>query len=161
MAPLFIATFVISSGNGVVFPLLADLQDEHGLPTYGLGIISSAAFLAALVGQLTLAGQADRGRAKLLLLGGVVVSAVSLVLFALASELWQFVGARALSGLAIGCFLPATRARSSLASTPTTSGATSAGSRAPSSAASSPARSSAPRSRTPSTSTRPSGCSPA
>ena len=41
MAPLFIATFVISSGNGVVFPLLADLQDEHGLPTYGLGIISS------------------------------------------------------------------------------------------------------------------------
>ena len=31
------------------------------------------------------------------------------MLFALSSELWQFVAARALSGLAIGCFLPATR----------------------------------------------------
>ena len=109
LAPLYIATFVISAGNGVVFPLLADLQDEHGIPTYGLGIISGASFIAALLGLLVLSGQADRGRAKLLMVGGLGLSAVSLVLFALSTELWQFTCARALSGLAIGCFAPATR----------------------------------------------------
>ncbi len=93
----------------MVFPLLADLQDEHDLPTYGLGIISGASFIASLLGLLVLSGQADRGRAKLLLLLGLGLSAVSLVLFALSSELWQFTAARALSGLAIGCYTPATR----------------------------------------------------
>jgi predicted MFS family arabinose efflux permease len=109
LAPLYVATFVIAAGNGVVFPLLADLQDEHDLPTYGLGIISGASFIASLIGLLLLSGQADRGRAKLLLLTGLGLSAFSLVLFALSSELWQFTGARALGGLAIGCYTPATR----------------------------------------------------
>jgi predicted MFS family arabinose efflux permease len=109
LAPLYVATFVIAAGNGVVFPLLADLQDEHDLPTYGLGIISGASFIASLIGLLLLSGQADRGRAKLLLLTGLGLSAVSLVLFALSSELWQFTAARALGGLAIGCYTPATR----------------------------------------------------
>src|SRR6185369_4463253 len=72
LASVYVATFVIAAGNGVVFPLLADLQDEHGLPTYGLSI-------------------------------------VSMVLFALSNDLWQFTFARALSGLAFGCFAPATR----------------------------------------------------
>ena len=110
LAPLYVATFVIAAGNGVVFPLLADLQDEHDLPTYGLGIISGASFIASLIGLLLLSGQADRGRAKLLLLTGLGLSAVSLVLFACCrassgSSPW----ARALSGLAIGCYTPATR----------------------------------------------------
>ncbi|HTN81552.1 MAG TPA: MFS transporter, partial [Acidimicrobiales bacterium] len=109
LAPLYVATFVIAAGNGVVFPLLADLQDEHGLPTYGLGIISGASFIASLVGLLLLSGQADKGRAKLLLLSGLALSVVSLVAFALSSELWQFTAARALGGLAIGCYTPATR----------------------------------------------------
>ena len=109
LAPLYVATFVIAAGNGVVFPLLADLQDEHDLPTYGLGIISGASFIASLIGLLLLSGQADRGRAKLLLLTGLGLSAVSLVLFALSNELWQFTVARALGGLAIGCYTPATR----------------------------------------------------
>ena len=67
LAPLYIVTFLAAAANGVVFPLLADLQDAHDLPTYGLGIISAASFLTALFAQLALAGQADRGRAKTLL----------------------------------------------------------------------------------------------
>ena len=109
LASVYVATFVIAAGNGVVFPLLADLQDEHGLPTYGLGIISGVSFIASLLGMLVLSGQADRGRAKLLMVGGLGLSVVSMVLFALSSELWQFTFARALSGLAFGCFAPATR----------------------------------------------------
>src|SRR6476620_7498769 len=81
LASVYVATFVIAAGNGVVFPLLADLQDEHGLPTYGLGIISGVSFLASLVGMLVLSGQADRGRAKLLMVGGLGLSVVSMVLF--------------------------------------------------------------------------------
>ncbi len=92
-----------------MFPLLADLQDAHDLPTYGLGIISAASFLTALFAQLALAGQADRGRAKTLLIAGLALSFVSLVMFAISTELWQFTLARALSGLAIGCMWPATR----------------------------------------------------
>ncbi len=109
LAPLYIATFVLAAANGVVFPLLADLQDAHDLPTYGLGIISGASFIASLIGLLAFSGQADRGRAKVLLLGGLALSVISLVAFALSSQLWQFTAARALSGLAVGCFAPATR----------------------------------------------------
>jgi predicted MFS family arabinose efflux permease len=43
------------------------------------------------------------------MVSGLGLSVVSLVLFALSTELWQFTFARALSGLAIGCFAPATR----------------------------------------------------
>ena len=109
LASVYVATFVIAAGNGVVFPLLADLQDEHDLPTYGLGIISGVSFIASLLGMLVFSGQADRGRAKLLMVGGLGLSVVSMVLFALSNELWQFTFARAMSGLAFGCFAPATR----------------------------------------------------
>ena len=109
LAPLYIATFVLAAANGVVFPLLADIQDAYDLPTYGLGIISGTSFIASLIGLLVFSGQADRGRAKWLLLGGLGLSVVSLVAFALSTQLWQFTAARALSGLAIGCFAPATR----------------------------------------------------
>ena len=109
LASVYVATFVIAAGNGVVFPLLADLQDAHDLPTYGLGIISGVSFIASLLGMLVFSGQADRGRAKLLMVGGLALSVVSMVLFALSNELWQFTFARAMSGLAFGCFAPASR----------------------------------------------------
>ena len=52
LKPLYIVTFLAAAANGVVFPLLADLQDAHDLPTYGLGIISAASFLTTLFAQL-------------------------------------------------------------------------------------------------------------
>jgi MFS family permease len=110
MVLLLAATFVLAASHGVVFPLLADLQDAHHLPTGGLGLISGASFLTGLAGQLALSPLADRGRARLLVLGGLALSIVALVWFAVATELWQFVAARALSGLAVGCFQPAARA---------------------------------------------------
>ena len=61
--------------------------------------VSAAAFVAALVSGLFLAGLADRGHARLLMVGGIALSAVGLLWFATATELWQFTSARLLEGL--------------------------------------------------------------
>lgn len=110
MAVLLAAMALLAAANSVVFPLLPDLQDAHDLPTWGLGVISSAAFLVGLVVQLTVAPRADRGQARALLRLGLAVAVVGGVLFAAGSSLWVFVLARALGGFSVGCFVPAARA---------------------------------------------------
>lgn len=104
------AQFALSLGYGVLFALLAPLQDAHGLPTAGLGLISGATFLTSLAAQLGLARFADRGYTKALLYGGMATAALSLVWLGSASTLWEFVLARSVEGFAIGCFVPAGRA---------------------------------------------------
>jgi len=108
--PFFVGTFFVAAGGGMIFPLLADLQEAHGLPTWGLGVISALFFAGAVVGQLVLAPLADRGHTRQLLLIGAVLSVITMVMFAFSTELWQFSLARLLSGLAAGSYLPATRA---------------------------------------------------
>ena len=108
--PLFLGTFFVAAGGGAIFPLLADLQDAHDLPTWGLGVISALAFVGAIVGQLLLAPLADRGHTRRLLLLGAIGSVVALVLFAVSGTLWQFALGRLLEGIAMGAYLPATRA---------------------------------------------------
>lgn len=104
------AQFALSLGYGVLFALLAEMQDAHGFPTAGLGLISGATFLTSLVAQLGLARFADRGYTRALLYGGLVTAAISLVWLGSATRLWEFVAARAVEGFAIGCFVPAARA---------------------------------------------------
>jgi MFS family permease len=113
--PLFVATFLLAASGGTIFPLLAELQEAHDLPTWGLGLISSLFFAGAVGGQLLLAPLADRGHARPMLVGGLVASIAGLVLFAVGALLWQFALARLLEGVAAGAFLPA--ARSSLVRT--------------------------------------------
>ncbi len=108
--PLYVGTFFLAAAGGLVFPLLAELQDLHDLPTWGLGLISGLFFVGAVLGQLVFAPLGDRGRARFLLLLGVGLSTVTLVWFAFATELWEFGVARGLSGLAAGMYLPAARA---------------------------------------------------
>ncbi len=106
---LYAAVAVEALGYGGIFALLADLQDKYGLPTYGLGLIGGASFLAGLVAQVSLARYADRGYTRLLLRGGLAVAAAGMLWFGLASHLWEFIGARILLGLGSGVFIPATR----------------------------------------------------
>jgi MFS family permease len=96
-------------GIGAVFALLPDLQDEHGLPTSGLGLIGGASVLVAVVAQLTLARYADRGHTVRMLRSGIVAMIGGFAWMAAATDLWQFVGARALTGLGGGLFVPACR----------------------------------------------------
>ncbi|HEX9258138.1 MAG TPA: MFS transporter [Acidimicrobiales bacterium] len=110
MWPLLGAASVLAASNSVFFPLLAQLQDAYGLPTWGLGLISGTGFLVGLVVQLTVAGFADRGYARVLLLSSLGVSVAGGLLFAASSSLTPIVIARALGGFSAGCFIPAARA---------------------------------------------------
>jgi len=106
---LYVAVAIEALGYGGIFALLAELQKEYDLPTSGLGLIGGASFLAGVVAQVSLARYADRGYTRLLLRGGLAVAAAGMLWFGLATELWQFVGARILLGLGSGVFIPATR----------------------------------------------------
>jgi len=110
MRVLLPAQFVQSLGYGVLFSLMAELQDAHGFATAGLGLISGATFVTSLVAQLTMSRYADRGHARTLLAAGLAAQIAALVWIGLAADLWQFVTARAVEGFGIGCFLPAARA---------------------------------------------------
>jgi DHA1 family multidrug resistance protein-like MFS transporter len=107
---LLLGAFVIMASTTVVFPLIAELQDAHELPTAGLGLIAAGPFFAGFAVQALFAGYADRGRARLLMTLGLTLAAVSLFGMAAGTTLPQFVAARTVSGLAIGLFFPAARA---------------------------------------------------
>ena len=103
-------TAALDAGNGVVFGLIAEIQDEHGITTPQLGFISASLFASSLLGLLALAHLVDHGYARPMLLSGLAIGASSTIWFGLATELWQFIAARALSGIAISLFVSAGRA---------------------------------------------------
>jgi len=113
---LYIVAGVTMAGVSAVFVLLAELEDRYGLTKGGLGLIAGSAFAAALVTQLGLSRYADRGYGLLLLRVGVLMAAVGLLWFAAATELWQFVAARAVLGASVGLIVPAARRAIVLAS---------------------------------------------
>ncbi len=107
--PLYIVAGVTMAGVSAVFTLFAELEERYGLSTASLGWIAGSAFLAGLVAQLWLSRYADRGYATLLLRAGVVSAAVGLLWFAVATEVWQFIAARALLGAGVGMIVPPAR----------------------------------------------------
>lgn len=100
---------LLAASNGAVLALLADLQVQVGLSTSALGLVASASFIAALVCQLSLARYADRGHARLMLGGGVLVAIVSALIISVATEGWHLVVARLGTGTGYGILLPAAR----------------------------------------------------
>ncbi len=100
---------VLFLGYAAPFALLADLQRRAGFADWGLGLVSGAVFVAALVSQVGLARYADRGRSRELLALGLVVGAAALIWMAFADDLWQLIASRALLGLGSGAFNPAAR----------------------------------------------------
>ena len=107
---IFVATFVLNGSTSVIFALISDLQDAVGLSTASLGLIAATGFIVGLAAGLVVAPWADRGWAKRLLLGGLALSAVGGIGFAMAHSLAALLVSRALIGAAAGCFLPAARA---------------------------------------------------
>src|SRR5262245_21585424 len=96
-------------GLGAVFALLPKLQDEHNLPTAGLGLIGGASVLMAGAPLLALAQFSYRGNTVRMLRLGIAAMVVGFAWMAFATELWQFVASRALTGLGAGLFVPACR----------------------------------------------------
>lgn len=109
MKGLYLVAAVTMAGVSSVFALLAELEKRYGLDAADLGWIAGAAFVAALATQLSVSRYADRGYARLVLQLGVGASAAGLLWFAVATELWQFVAARALLGAGVGMLVPPAR----------------------------------------------------
>ena len=107
---IYVALFTLTASIGVVFGLIASLQDELGFADGILGLIAASAFFSAVVAQLILAPLADRGHTKVLMTGAIVIAALGSLWFALASSSWELILARLLTGLGIGAFAPAARA---------------------------------------------------
>jgi MFS family permease len=106
----YIGMVAVAGGGLAIFPLFPEIQANLGIGTEALGAMAAAGFFAALVAELLLAPQADRGRARAMAVTGVVVVALSLVGSAVATEAWQLVAARAVGGLGGGLFMPAASA---------------------------------------------------
>ncbi len=107
---IYVAIFVLTASIGVVFGLIASLQDNLGFKNGVLGLIAASAFFSAVLAQLFLAPFADRGFTKALMVAAVSVAALGSLWFALASSAWELIIARTLTGLGIGTFAPAARA---------------------------------------------------
>ncbi len=99
--------FVEAAGIGVLFPLLARVQEVHHLPTYSLGLMSGASFFAALVTQLGLSPFLDGRRARLVLIVGMILGCAAPLWFAFGGSLWSLTVSRALGGIAAGIVVPA------------------------------------------------------
>ena len=109
MRQLYLVAGVTMAGVSSIFALFAELEKRYGLSTTSIGWIAGSAFLASLVAQLWLSRYADRGHAATLLRLGVLASAVGLLWFAVATEVWQFIPARALLGAGVGMIVPPAR----------------------------------------------------
>ena len=94
--------FILATGIGVIFSLLADIQDRFGFPTWSLGLLAGIPFAMTLFGNVWLAPLADRGWERRLISSGCLLLVASLVWMIFASALWQWVAARALMGIAEG-----------------------------------------------------------
>lgn len=104
------ATVLMSSGAMVIFPLLPTLQARLGISTADIGFVAAAGFAAALAAELVVAPFADRGRARLMGVVGVLLMFAALLGSALATETWHLVAGRALGGFGLGVFMAAASA---------------------------------------------------
>ena len=109
MRSLYLVAGTTMAGVSSVFALLAEIHNEYGIAERNLGWIAGSAFIGALVTQLWLSRYADRGYGGLLMRSGVAASAIGLLWFGLADQLWQFVIARLILGAGVGMIVPASR----------------------------------------------------
>jgi len=97
-----VSMVLLSSGSFVIFPLIPALQSTLGVSTAEIGYLAAAGFGAALIAELLVAPAADRGHARLMAVGGVLLVAASLALSAAAGAGWQLIAARGLGGFGGG-----------------------------------------------------------
>lgn len=102
-------TGVLASGYGVMFTVLDDFRDEYGIAAHWLGVIVGIGFIAAFLAQVFLAPIADRGRARQLVVVGLLLNAVGLLAMAAGETLGVLLAGRLVAGLGMGLGFPAVR----------------------------------------------------
>ena len=106
---LYIITAFTTLGYGLVLTLFAELEEQYGFSGSDLGIVAGSSFMSGFAAQVWLSRYSDRGHASLMVKLSMVAAAAGMFWMAFTEELWQFVAARALWGLAAGTVVPAVR----------------------------------------------------
>lgn len=104
-----VLTAVLASGYGVMFTVLDDFRAEYGISEIWLGAIVGIGFLASFVSQVFVAPVADRGRARQLVVAGMLLNVVGLLTMAAGESLVPLLGGRLVSGIGVGMALPSVR----------------------------------------------------
>lgn len=104
-----VLTAVLASGYGVMFTVLDDFRDEYGISEIWLGSIVGVGFLASFAAQVFIAPIADRGRARQLVVAGMLLNVVGLLTMAAGESLLPLLGGRLVSGIGVGMALPSVR----------------------------------------------------
>jgi len=106
---LFVAIAVKSSAYGVMFTMLDDYREEFGISEGALGLVIAIGFFTSFFAQLSIAPMADRGRSRQLIFVGLSLAIIGNLAMAFSNSLPELLGARFLSGIGLGCALPAMR----------------------------------------------------
>ncbi|MET0579545.1 MAG: MFS transporter [Ilumatobacteraceae bacterium] len=100
---------LLAMGYGALFSMLDDIRDEYGIAETALGAVIGVGFFAGFLAQVLLAPIADRGHARHLVLGGIVLDIVGLLLMAAATDFVPLMVGRFVMGIGVGMAVPAIR----------------------------------------------------
>lgn len=106
---LFVAIAVKSSAYGVMFTMLDDYREQFGISEGSLGLVIATGFFTSFFAQIAIAPMADRGRSRQLIFIGLSLAIVGNFAMAFSDSLPELLGSRFISGIGIGCALPAMR----------------------------------------------------
>ncbi|MBJ7505186.1 MAG: MFS transporter [Acidimicrobiaceae bacterium] len=106
---LFVAIAVKSSAYGVMFTMLDDYREQFGISEGALGLVIAIGFFTSFFAQITIAPLADRGRSRQLIFIGLTLAIIGNFAMALSDSLPELLGSRFISGVGLGCALPAMR----------------------------------------------------
>ena len=102
-------TAVLASGYGVMFTVLDDFRDEYGIGEGALGAIIGVGFFTGFIAQILIAPLADRGHARQLVFGGMLLNVAGLLMMAVSTTFLPLVTGRFVMGIGIGMAVPAMR----------------------------------------------------
>ena len=100
---------LLAAGYGVMFALLDEYRDQHGITGGQLGYVVGMGFLSGFFTQLLIAPLADRGHARKLVIGGTLLYVAGLVAIAASTSIWPLLLSRFAMGVGVGAATPAIR----------------------------------------------------
>ena len=109
VAMILAVSFMMGAAVGVLFTVIAQLQDTFDLTNAQVGQISGVSFISTMVSTLIFGPIADRGHERWLMIGGVALAAAALISIAVGSTFWVFFLARVFQGVGYGMYAPAAR----------------------------------------------------
>ena len=105
----YLLACALSIGYSAVFTLLAEIRNTFGYTDTQVGLIAGAPFAVGFLALLVLSPLADRGHGARLLRIGFVLSIVATLWMIVAEAFWEWMGSRALLGIASGAIRPGIR----------------------------------------------------